>query len=66
MPRWAIILNHQLLFATDDESMARRFMSLGFQILDHLTGYYVYTDCRKTDARDLLSEEDYLNYWEGQ
>lgn len=45
MQRWGIILNGQLLFATDDEIVARRFMVMTcFQIIDHASGYYMYMD----------------------
>lgn len=63
MCRWAIVLNRQMLFVTDEESTVKRFMSFeGFQIYDHLNGCYTYIDHRETDARDLLTEEDYLYY----
>jgi hypothetical protein len=60
MLRWGIILDRQLLFATDDEGVARRFMAFGpaFQVLDHSTGYYAYIDQSKAEAFDLLKQEE--------
>jgi len=59
MSRWGIILDRQLLFATNDELVARRFMALGegFQVIDHSTGYYASMDLQRSEACDLLLEE---------
>lgn len=63
MPRWGILLARQMLFVTDDEEVARRFMALGheFRVYDHSTGYYASTDHKQSDSRDLLSESEFPN-----
>lgn len=59
MNRWGILLGNQLIFTTDDESVARRFMAVGegFRVFDHQTGYYVYTDFQTSDCCDLIIGE---------
>lgn len=59
MNRWAILLGNQLIFTTEDEQVARRFMAMGngFRVYDHRTGYYVYMDAPISDACDLLVDE---------
>jgi hypothetical protein len=60
MLRWGIILDRQLMFATNSEDTARRFMAMGggFQVFDHTTGYYTYMDHKESDAIDLLIKEE--------
>jgi hypothetical protein len=60
MLRWGIILDRQLLFATNIEEVARRFMALGgkFQVIDHSTGYYAYMDTQRSDQVDLMPEQE--------
>lgn len=59
MTRWGIVLGNQLIFSTDDEDVARRFMAVGsgFRVLDHHSGYYVYMDALVKQASDLLVGE---------
>ena len=60
MRRWGIILGSQLMFETDDEDVAQRFMALidqGFQVIDHSTGYYAYVDNTGSRNRDLIKHE---------
>ena len=60
MNRWGILLRNQLVFSTDDEQLARRFMAIGngFRVFDHRSGYYVYMDSPTFEARDLLPGEE--------
>lgn len=64
MSRWAIIVNRQMLFSTDDRDMARRFQAMDFEIYDHENGCYTCIGHRAMDSRDLLREEDYLEHWQ--
>ena len=60
--RWAIVLGKLMLFSTDDRSIAVRFQAMGFDLFDHDLAGYVSLPIRKTDARDLMTEEDYLDH----
>ena len=59
MNRWGILLGNQLIFTTEDEQVARRFMAVGngFRVFDHRSGYYVYMDAPIVDSHDLLQGE---------